>query len=142
MSVNEAFSRLRAAELVWNNALDDHQLAPPDAGYARRLEQLAKAAAAQQSSYEYAAEQGLGWTPSPGGEYLLPHELRPDSGRRGPQALWARFDRAASELDKALHGDSVSAIAAAFGELSAAAGELAGSVAEADTGTARAARQS
>ena len=126
MTVERAIGQLRSAEQRWTSALTQHRLAPPDAGYARRLRDLADACEQQHVAYQYAAGQGLGWDPPPTAAVLtLPHELDPSSGRRGPPELWARFDVAADDLRTALAGISLAAIARAFGELSNAARDLA-----------------
>ncbi len=126
MTVERAIGQLRTAEQRWNSALARHRLAPPDAGYARRLRDLADACEQQQVAYQYAAQQGLGWDPPPAASVLkVPHELDPSSGRRGPRELWERFDAAVQDLCDALAGISLAAIARAFGELSLAARELA-----------------
>jgi hypothetical protein len=54
-----------------------------------------------------------------------PYKLRPDSGRRGPEGLWQRFDVAVSELNRATSKTKIGKIADAFEELAAIAGELA-----------------
>ena len=103
-----------------------HTLAPPDAGFAGRLQSLAEAAATEQVAWEQAHRAGLLWRPVPGGESAEPpYELRPGTGRRGPQQLWARFDAAVGALNQAIAGSSASDLADAFGEMSRAASELA-----------------
>jgi len=132
-SVNEAISQLRVAEHSWNTALAQHRLAPPDAGYARRLRDLADACEQQQIAYGSAAAAGLGWTPLPPAKRRTPpHELRPDSGRRGPAGLWEKFDLAIDDLGRALEGISLPAIARAFGELSETARALSKTVDQAE----------
>jgi hypothetical protein len=73
------------------------------------------------------------WRPVPGAEGAQPpYELRPDTGRRGPEDLWARFDDAVAALNKAITRSSAADVAAAFGEMSDAAGALADAVAQED----------
>jgi len=124
-----AGARPRSAEQRWTAALVQHRIAPPDAGYARRLRDLADACEQQQVAYEYAATQDLGWDPPPVAAALnVPHELRTNSGRRGPRELWQRFDTAVDDLRTALAGISLAAIGRGFGELSLAARDLAQTV--------------
>ena len=67
-----------------------------------------------------------------------PPELRPDSGRRGPSELWAKFDTDWEDLGKALEGISLPAVARAFGELATVLRQLATAVAEEDAQLVRA----
>ena len=141
MSVERAVGQLRSAEQRWSAALVQHRLAPPDAGYARRLRDLADACEQQQVAYQYAATQGLGWDPPPAAAVLnVPHELDPGSGRRGPRELWKRFDTAVEDLRTALAGISLAAIGRGFGELSLAARDLAQEVEEPPAGRRRRSR--
>ena len=61
-----------------------------------------------------------------------PYELRPGTGRRGPDALWERFDAAVAGLNRAITGSSAAEVADAFGEFAEAAGALADAVARED----------
>jgi hypothetical protein len=73
------------------------------------------------------------WRPIPGAETAEPpYELRPGTGRRGPEDLWARFDETVAALNRAITGSSAADVADAFGELSDAAGALATTVARED----------
>ena len=108
----------------------DSETKPLDA--TRGLRDFADACESQQIACEYAAQEGLGWEPLPPARRLPPPELRPDSGRRGPAELWARFDPAWEDLGKALEGISLPAVARAFGELAIIARDLSAAVAEAD----------
>ena len=115
-----------------------HKLAPPDPGFADRLRALAQAAATEQVAWEHAHAAGLHWRPIPGGEGAEPpYELRPGTGRRGPEELWLRFDASVSALNRAITGSDAAAVADAFGELSEAAGQLADAVARGDEAAAR-----
>jgi len=119
-----AFAEAREA---WRAAVRGHVLAPPDAGFSARLAALAAAAAQRAAACEAASEDGFEWPPSPGGAQP-PYELRPGSGRRGPDALWERFDEAVAELDRVSEGRSVRAVARAYAELADVADELAQAV--------------
>jgi hypothetical protein len=125
---------VRHASAGWAEAMRAHKMAPPDAGFARRLRALSAAAATEQVAWERAHAAGLLWRPVPGAESAEPpYELRPGTGRRGPEDLWSRFDVAVRALNRAIAGSSASDVAAAFGEMSEAAGELAEAVELEDT---------
>jgi hypothetical protein len=134
---------MRAVRLAgngWAEAMRAHKLAPPDAGFARRLKALADAAASERMAWEHAHAAGLLWRPVPGAENAEPpYELRPGTGRRGPDKLWARFDAAVTVLNRAITGSSAADVADAFGEISQAAADLAEAVAL-ESATAAAAR--
>jgi hypothetical protein len=124
---------VRHASSAWAEAMRAHKVAPPDAGFAARLRVLAEAAEAEQVTWEHAHAAGLLWRPVPGAENAEPpYELRPGTGRRGPQELWDRFDAAVSRLNHAIAGTSAAEVADAFGEISAASTSLADAVAEED----------
>jgi hypothetical protein len=95
---------VRDATAGWAQAMRAHMMAPPDAGFASRLRDLAVAAAREQVTWERAHAAGLLWRPVPGAEHAEPpYELRPRTGRRGPHDLWERFD--AAVLSDTLDGD-------------------------------------
>ena len=126
---------VRQAGSNWAEAMRAHKLAPPDAGFAARLRSLADAAASEQVACEHAHAAGLLWRPIPGAEGAEPpYELRPGTGRRGPEQLWLRFDTSVAALNRAITGTDSAAVADAFGELSEVAGELAAAVAREDEG--------
>lgn len=125
--------RVRQASDSWAAAMRAHKLAPPDAGFAQRLRDLADAAADEQVAWEHAHAAGMMWRPVPGAESAAPpYELRPGTGRRGPAETWTRFDDAVATLNRAITGSSAAVVADAFGDLSAVAGELADAVARED----------
>lgn len=137
MSFNEDLDRERAhvmrlvrhASASWAEAMRAHKLAPPDAGFAARLQALSEAAATEQLAWEQAHSAGLMWRPVPGAEGSAPpYELRPGTGRRGPEELWILFDGAVMELNRTIGGSSAADVAAAFGAMAEAAAELAEAV--------------
>jgi hypothetical protein len=138
MSVERAINNMNAADHTFRAALRQHRLAPPDADFSRRLKDFADACESEQISCDYAAQEGLGWEPMPAARRPAPPELRPDSGRRGPSELWARFDIAWEDLGKALESISLPAVARAFGELATVSRQLANAVAEEDVQSLRA----
>ena len=122
---------VRQASNDWAEAMRAHKLAPPDAGFAGRLRALAEAASREQVAWEHAHAAGLLWRPVPGAEQAQPpYELRPGTGRRGPQQLWERFDAAVAALNTAITGSNAANVADAFGELADAARALADAVTE------------
>jgi len=124
---------VRQAGNCWAEAMRAHKLAPPDPGFAARLSALAQAAATEQVAWEHANAAGFHWRPIPEAQGAEPpYELRPGTGRRGPEELWSRFDASVSALNSAITGSDAAAVADAFGELSEAAGQLADAVARED----------
>lgn len=133
MSFSEDLERERAhvmrlvrhASTSWAEAMRAHKMAPPDAGFAARLKKLSEAAATEQVAWEHAHQVGLMWRPVPGAEHAAPpYELRPGTGRRGPEELWLRFDAAVGRLNRAIAGSSSEEVAGAFGEMAESAAEL------------------
>jgi hypothetical protein len=128
---------VRQAGAGWAEAMRTHKLAPPDPGFATRLRSLAAAAADEQVAWEHAHAAGLLWRPVPGAENAEPpYELRPGTGRRGPEERWARFDAAVATLNRAITGSNSAQVADAFGEISEAASELADAIAQDDEAVA------
>jgi len=128
---------VRHASDSWASAMRSHKLAPPDAGFAGRLGELAEAAATEQVAWEHAHAAGLLWRPVPGAEQAQPpYELRPGTGRRGPEELWERFDAAVATLNRAITGSSAADVADAFGEIAESAKALADAVAIEDEAAA------
>jgi hypothetical protein len=123
---DEAWSAVRAAQSDWADAMRTHQLAPPDAEFRRRLRALSEAAHAMGDAHARALETGLAWRPVKGSDQARPpYELRPGTGRRGPDELWTRFDEAVAQLNAAGAGDNLAEIVAGYAAVSEAARELA-----------------
>jgi hypothetical protein len=120
----ESEQAFHEARELWRAALREHVLAPPDAGFSSRIANLAAAAAHRAAACEAAASDGFEWPAARGGAQP-PYELQPGSGRRGPAALWQRFDEAVEELDRVSEGRSMRAVGRAYAELAEAAGTLA-----------------
>jgi hypothetical protein len=134
---------VRQAGNDWAEAMRAHKLAPPDAGFAARLRALCEAAGREQVAWEHAHAAGLMWRPIPGAvQAEPPYELRPGTGRRGPENLWGRFDASVAALNRAITGSDAATVADAFGELSEVAGALADAVTAEDESGARAASRS
>ena len=124
MDSEQAFQEAREA---WRGALRGHVLAPPDAGFSQRLATLAAAAAQRAGACEAAHKDGFEWPATRGGA-KPPYELQPGTGRRGPEALWERFDEAVAELDRVSEGRSMRAVGQAYAELADVGSQLAKAV--------------
>jgi hypothetical protein len=125
-SKDEAWGTVRDAQSAWAGAMRAHELAPPDPAFRGRLRALSEAAAAMRDAHARALEAGLAWRPIEASERARPpYELRPGTGRRGPEELWAAFDAAVARLNAAGAGDSLAEVVAAYGDVARAAGALA-----------------
>jgi hypothetical protein len=113
------------AQQRWRAAIDAHRTAPPDAGFSARLATLAAAALEEARVCLEADAAGFEWPPHRGANSEPPYELRPNSGRRGPDRLWRRFDIAVGELGRAAAGRDLQSVARAYQELGDVASELA-----------------
>jgi hypothetical protein len=127
---DDAWSAVRQAQSAWAGAMRSHELAPPDAGFRDRLQALSEAADAMRATHARALEAGLAWRPVEGSERARPpYELRPGTGRRGPEGLWERFDGAVERLNEAGAGDSLADLVAAYAAVAEAATALADALA-------------
>lgn len=135
----QAEARLREAKAAWSRAMAGHKMAPPDVGFAARLRDLATAADLEREACEAAAREGLAWRPIPGADRAQPpYELRPGTGRRGPEELWSRFDAAVQGLNDVITRSDVAVVARGFAELASTARALADAVEREDrAGTRR-----
>lgn len=117
----------------WSKALQQHRMAPPDLGFARRLSELADVLRAEAVICRRGAAAGLGWPPHKA-DTPPPYELQPGTGRRGAAHLWQRFDAALDQLNRAVGNIELEAVADAFEELGNVTAELAVAVAREDAG--------
>src|SRR5205085_10032847 len=125
---------VREASSAWAEAMRVHKLAPPDAGFGARLRTLANAAETERATWAEAHAAGLLWRPVPGAEDAEPpYELRPGTGRTGPEELWERFDEAVAALNHAITQPNAAQVADAFGEVAEAAADLADAVVQEDS---------
>ena len=124
----QAQAEFAKAQEHWRTAIDAHRTAPPDAAFGTRLAALARAAFEEAQVCVAADEAGLEWPPHRGANSEPPYELRPGSGRRGPDGLWRRFDVAVGELNRAATGRDLQAVARAYEELAEVTSELAAAV--------------
>ncbi|MGH2861497.1 MAG: hypothetical protein ACRDLT_08315 [Solirubrobacteraceae bacterium] len=124
---------VRHASVSWAEAMRAHKLAPPDEGFAGRLQKLSEAAAAEQLAWQQAHEAGMQWRPVAGAASAAPpYELRAGTGRRGPEDLWLLFDNAVMEMNRAISGSDAREVATAFGAVAEAAAKLARAVGDED----------
>jgi hypothetical protein len=128
----QALEAFRVAQARWREALEAHRLAPPDAGFSARLAALSAAARAEAVACREAGVAGFAWPPHRAASSKPPHELRAGSARRGPHELWRHFDATAADLSRAAAGADILAVADAYAQLAAAAGELADAVGRED----------
>ncbi len=126
-----ARDRLREADTHWQAAMRAHE------GYASRLRDLAAAAEEESRALTLAQLANIPWQPIPGASGLeAPVDLAKGGDRRGPAAVWTRFDLALAELGQALEGDSMRTLAGAFEQVSLVVNDLA-DVAERQVAAAR-----
>jgi hypothetical protein len=112
----------------WAGAVQAHKQAPPDKDFADRLAALAQGAGEAARVCRAADAQGFEWPPARKADSEPPYELRPGTGRRGPEELWQRFDQASTRLGTVAAGTDMLEVARAYEELAAIAGELARAV--------------
>jgi predicted Zn-dependent protease len=129
----------RRASRRWQDALLASAEAPPDAGFAQRVRDIATAANQQSGAFNLLAATALNWRPRPSAQAMeLSYELRPGArSRPGPPDLWDRFDRAVESLGDAYEGVSLAEIGHAFGRVAKAAHEIADALEEIGYGRGR-----
>jgi hypothetical protein len=124
----QVLSDFKDAMTSWASAVQAHKEAPPDLGFAARLAALAKGASDASRVCREADAQGFHWPPARKADSEPPYELRPGSGRRGPEHLWRRFDQAITRLGTMAAGEDMLEVAGAYEELAEVARELAEAV--------------
>jgi len=121
----QILSSFKQGMASWASAVQAHKQAPPDQNFASRLASLAQGASEAASVCRTADAAGFEWPPARKADSEPPYELRPGTGRRGPEDLWQRFDQATTRLSTVAAGTDMLEVARAYEELSAIAGELA-----------------
>ena len=124
----EILNDFKTGMASWASAVQAHKLAPPDAGFAARLSALAQGASEAARVCREADAAGFEWPPARKADSEPPYELRPGTGRRGPENLWTRFDQAITRLGTMAAGTDMLEVARAYEALAEVAGELAGAV--------------
>jgi hypothetical protein len=112
----------------WAGAVQAHKQAPPDLGFAVRLAALAHGASEAARVCRSADAAGFEWPPARKADSEPPYELRPGTGRRGPEELWQSFDQTITRLSTVAAGTDMLEVARAYQELAAVAGEIAQAV--------------
>lgn len=136
----EIRSQFEAGMSGWGSAVLAHRLAPPDQDFAARLAALARGASEAARGCAAAGAAGFEWPPARKADSEPPYELRPGTGRRGPEALWVRFDEAVTRLRVVAAGRDILEVARGYEDLATVAGELAEAVAAEDRASAAAPR--
>ena len=121
----------------WAGAVEAHKQAPPDVGFAARLAALAEGASEAARVCREAAAAGFEWPPARKADSEPPYELRQGTGRRGPEALWQRFDQTITRLSTVAAGTNMLEVARAYEELAAIAAELSDAVQAEDRASVR-----
>ena len=112
----------------WAGAVQAHKQAPPDENFADRLAALGQGASEAARVCRAADAAGFEWPPARKADSEPPYELRPGTGRRGPEHLWRGFDQAITRLGTMAAGEDMLEVARAYEELAEVAGELAEAV--------------
>lgn len=127
--VQQVLKQLQVSQSGLQRALAQHRLAPPDAGFGRRLRDFGDACDDFAVAAQNGADARFSFDPPAGDErpvrLPVPHELAPDSGRPGPPDLWEAFDEAVEDVNEAFAGISYARISRAFARLAQAALDLA-----------------
>jgi hypothetical protein len=135
LSDKEVLAGFERGMLSWASAVEAHKLAPPDPGFAARLAALARGAGEAARVCREADEAGFEWPPARKADSEPPYELRLGTGRRGPETLWRRFDRAVVRLRSMAAGTNMLEVARAYDEIATTASELAEAVGDEDRAT-------
>jgi len=138
----QILSEFREGMDSWGGAVQAHRLAPPDPGFAGRLAALAEGAAAAARVCRSADAAGFAWPPARKADSEPPYELRPGTGRRGPEDLWREFDHAITRLTTVAAGEEMLEVASAYEEVAKVTARLAEAVTAEDSGGRRPARAS
>jgi hypothetical protein len=125
---SDALGAWQQGMLAWAGAVEAHKMAPPDLGFAARLRALSEGASEAARVCRGADAAGFEWPPARKADSEPPYELRPGTGRRGPEPLWRRFDQAVVRLRAMAAGTDMLEVSGAFEEIAAIAGELAQAV--------------
>lgn len=140
-SSEDMVDEFRAAMEQWLGAVQAHTMAPPDPGFADRLAAFAAAARSLAIACREMEQAGYVWPAARKADSDPPYELRPGTGRRGPEKQWERFDRAVRAMVLAAAGTDLAEVADAYDDLGAITEELAEAVAAEDAVATRPARR-
>ena len=112
-SDQQVLSDFKEGMASWANAVQAHRQAPPDLGFADRLAALAKGASQAARVCRAADAAGFEWPPARKADSEPPYELRPGTGRRGPEELWHRFDQSITRLSTIAAGTDMLGVSGA-----------------------------
>jgi hypothetical protein len=129
---SELLGDWQKAMVSWRTAVEAHTMAPPDDGFAARLAALSKSASEAARACRPLGAAGYLWPSARKTDSEPPYELRPGTGRRGPEQLWRRFDRAVTQLVAVAAGEDLLEVAGAYEELAQALHDLAEAVEQED----------
>jgi hypothetical protein len=124
----QAVQNLRVAEYRWTEAFRTFR------PYSERLRRLADAADAQRRAFLYCEVWAVKWNPRENAKNLTLAPGLEAPNRIGPPDLWAKFDTAQTRFGDALAGDSLVAIAEAFGDIAQAVTDIADAIDSNKTG--------
>jgi hypothetical protein len=136
-SDEQILSEFKAGMASWAGGVEAHKMAPPDLGFAGRLAALAQGAADAARACRAADAAGFEWPPARKADSEPPYELRPGTGRRGPDELWLRFDQATTRLSTVAAGTDMLEVAGAYEQLAGIAQELSDAVHAEDQASSR-----
>jgi hypothetical protein len=131
-SDQQILSEFKQAMASWGSAVEAHKQAPPNHDFAARLAALARGASEAARVCQAADAAGFAWPPARKADSEPPYELRPGTGRRGPEKLWLGFDQAIARLGAVAAGEDMLEVARAYEALAAVTGELSEAVAVED----------
>jgi hypothetical protein len=120
----QTLSEFKDGMASWGSAVQAHKQAPPDLNFAARLAALAQGASEAARVCREADAAGFAWPPARKAGSEPPYELRPGTGRRGPQKLWQGFDQAITRLSTIAAGEDMLEVARAYEALAMIVGEL------------------
>lgn len=136
-SDEQILSDFKAGMARWAGAVQAHKVAPPDLGFGARLAALAEGAAEASRVCLAADAAGFEWPPARKADSEPPYELRPGTGRRGPEDLWRQFDHAITRLNTVAAGENMRDVAHAYEQLNAIAQELSNAIDAEDQSSTR-----
>lgn len=126
-AIRDAIKGMQEAEVVFDQAVQASDNAPPDPGFADRVRAVAEASLQRSAALGAAARiPGFRWTPI--SDPIAPirsHELRPGGNRPGPPAAWQQYDMAVERLTIAVQGNLLDLVADEFREIGWALNEIA-----------------
>jgi hypothetical protein len=140
-SDSQVLEDFKSGMASWGGAVEAHKQAPPDENFAARLTALANGASEAARVCREADAAGFAWPPARKADSEPPYELRPGTGRPGPENLWLAFDQAITRLGTVAAGEDMLEVARGYEELASVVGELAKAVKAEDSASRPPARR-